>query len=626
MQAALLLTARSPAVALGLAVPSAEEILAATGAGRSRAYELAGRLRKLLPTLLQGPGRPPAAADHPNPTGETLAAQGVTRDVLSFLMANPGCAQVGKKRDYYSAPFRAFIIELRHRHDETLSTEMFANACGIRSSTLKMWLAPNQQFTKEAPLEGARPDAQTTTTRTPVTATAARIATVVAEWERWSGNFSAFVAYLQRELRLPMGKQLISSILIAHGQRLPKRRQGRSPDEVALRGAFETFFPNAQWVGDGKTVVVKINEQPIALNLELNVDASSSAWVGLSVRDEEDSQAVIEAFRQGIETTGAAPMAELFDNKAANHTPQVEAELGSSGTLIIPATRGRAQNKAHVEGAFGLFAQEVPELRLDTNKGPKQTAKQLLRLVATVMARMINHRPRRDRSGRSRYQLHQRKPTPEEHQAAKDALEERARRQELRRQTAQRRQRPEVKAFLDEQFDTIGIPDPKRYHRLALGRYPLGVLCDAFAIFKAKLDTGTIPEGCDPPRYLRGIVVNLLAQREQEAMTHYLYELRSNARDHVLAALRREQQDIAERAGGLLDTVATYVRNALESDRVIDSHFWVCAATDMIRAADHQANALYRRAAAVVQTAFKATPKIRQSILLALADSLVPVS
>ncbi len=620
LTAALLLAGREPARALGLASPAAADILAATGAGRSQAYVLADRLLQLLPSLHQRPGRPPVSQG--TPPQELEAAYDVAREVIGYLKSAPGSARAGETRDYYSESFRAFILQLYHRYAAKLSVEAFASACRIPHTTFKTWLASPRRATETNP-----PKAETVgedqATAPPTNATAARIATVVAEWQRWRGSFCAFVHYLQRELNVPMGRDLINSILQTHCGRRPKRRPRRSPDEVALRGAFETFFPNAQWVGDGKTVVVTIDDAPIAINLELNVDASSGAWVGLSVSNEEDSQAVIDAFNQGVQTTGTAPLAELLDNKAANHTEQVEGELADAGTLIIRATLGRAQNKAHVEGAFGLFSQAIPELRLDTTKGPRDTAKQLLQLIATVMARVINRRPRRDRAGQSRFDLHQRTPTPQEHAAAKAALEERARQQEQRRQTQEQRQSPEVKAFLDEQFATLGIQDPKRYHRLALGRYPIEVLCDAIAIFKSKMDSKTIPEGCDPPRYLLGIAKNICLLREMEALTHHLYVLRCRAKDHVIAALQQKLSTLEARAEKQSDTVVAIARMALDSDRAIERYFWVHAACALIRKAGQHARQLYLRAAAVVRTAFKVAPTIRQSILLSLADSLV---
>lgn len=93
----------------------------------------------------------------------------------------------------------------------------------------------------------------------------------------------------------------------------------------------------------------------------------------------------------------------LVDNRPSNHTPEVDAALGD--TMRIDATPGRAQNKAHVEGAFGLFAQKVPPIEIDTTDS-RALARSLVLLVATTFFRALNRAPRRDRGGVSRADLY----------------------------------------------------------------------------------------------------------------------------------------------------------------------------------------------------------------------------
>ena len=110
---------------------------------------------------------------------------------------------------------------------------------------------------------------------------------------------------MRRDHRLELGTTLIANILFEYGLRIPARRDGRSRDDEALRKSFETFFPGAQWVGDGKQLAIVIDGKTFHRNLELIVDAASAAAVGISVRDEEDSAAVVQAFAQGVAATGA---------------------------------------------------------------------------------------------------------------------------------------------------------------------------------------------------------------------------------------------------------------------------------------------------------------------------------
>ena len=164
-------------------------------------------------------------------------------------------------------------------------------------------------------------------------------------------------------------------------------------------------------MGDGSPITVQVASEPFTFNVELMVDPCSGAVTGASVRDNEDGEAVVEAFRDGVVTTGAAPLAVLLDNKPSNHTDAVVEALDPA--TVVPATLGRPQNKAHVEGAFGLFQQVAPVLAL-VALTPKALARQLLESVVTTWARTLNHRPRAARDGRSRVELHRESATPEQ--------------------------------------------------------------------------------------------------------------------------------------------------------------------------------------------------------------------
>ncbi len=102
-----------------------------------------------------------------------------------------------------------------------------------------------------------------------------------------------------------------------HGLRKKKRRRGRRPDDKALRGQLETFFPGAQWSGDGSPLSLTVDGVAYTFNLELDVDTHTGALVGMSLRDNEDGASVTEAFADGVATTGAAPIALLLATAAA---------------------------------------------------------------------------------------------------------------------------------------------------------------------------------------------------------------------------------------------------------------------------------------------------------------------
>jgi len=364
--------------------PTASSVVDALGASRSRAYAARDRLANELPALVRGPGRP---VEEPAEAPDTSA---ITAKTLDFVMRHPGCVHRGEQRTRYAASFRLFALEQTEAHPE-LELPVLARAMSIPPGTLKDW-----QRGGNAAVE-LREQTNLAEARDP--ATEPRIAAVVAAFRGWHGDFLSFCEHVQLHLRIPFGVALIRRILEAEGVRIPRRRRGRSPDEEALRGQFETFFAGFQWVGDGTPLTIEVDGVTYTFNLELMVDAQTGAVTGMSLRDEEDGAAVVEAFEDGVATTGAAPMALLLDNRPSNHTEEVDDALGD--TVKVAATPFRPQNKAHAEGGFGLFRQTVPELRLSRLE-PEHLARDVLVLVATTWVRTLNHRPRRDRGNKSR--------------------------------------------------------------------------------------------------------------------------------------------------------------------------------------------------------------------------------
>lgn len=619
--AAVLLAARLLGEPLGLELPPAKAILAAAGVTRSRAYEAAAQVVDFSSRLEPRVGRPPAQTEPPPRPRDSEA---VSRAVLGFVMTHPGCVHGHGERQRYGDSFRRFLVELRAEH-AALSIEDFAASAAVPLGTLRSWLMATSSETAADPAGAAAavPDAAVLAPSASPSLTTANIDTVLGAYRGWCGGFRDFCEHIQRELRIGWGRDTIAQVLELHGVRRPQRRGGRSPDELALRGSFQTFFPGAQWVGDGMSMPVTIGSEVLKLNFELQCDAFSGAFVGISIRDAEDSAAVIESFQDGIATTGAAPLAELLDNKPSNHTPEVDTVLGD--TLRIRSTVQRPQNKAHVEGAFGLFSTTAPPLELDLAASAQQIAAQVLGLVTTTWARAMNHRPRPGRGGSSRAQLYAIEPTDEQIAAARRALEERRRRQELARQTLEARQRPDVRAFLDAAFDRLGLSDPERHVRLAISRYPLDPIIAGVAIFESKQRTASLPDGVDA-RYLLGIVRNVHEQREGELVAEALLRLRRQARDIALERLSSEQIKLRATNRPTRDILAVLVDHALLCERALDRTFWLDALASFVSDAPNERDDRYRAAARFIHATFRAEPRRREHAVRVLAERFVPLA
>lgn len=613
LTAGLLLAATESSRRLDLPHATVDAILAATDATRSRAYELRDALLEHLPSLQRASGRP-RAPQAPDPDVDALAATTTLR-MLRFVMARPGCVRSPEEgRATYTDAFRQKVVELCVEN-EHLPRMRFADAVLVPLDTLEDWMRPDRA--ESVPQERSSNEQATESNR------GGAPEVVVAEWKNWHGSFGDFCTHLNEHCRIAFKRTLIGNILRARGARTPEQRGGRSRDERALRGAFETFFPNAQWVGDGTKLSVHLCGQTFDFNLELMVDPYSGGFVGAAVGDTEDGKAVTDAWSDAKRTTNGAALALLLDNKPSNHTPDVDDAI--DGALRIRATVARAQNKAHVEGGFGLFKQSVPEMRVDGDN-LRGIARSIVSLVVMTYFRAVNRRPRADRNGRSRVEIHGESPTPEQIAQARSALAERCRRQDLARRTLQARQQPAIRKLLDEAFAELALLDPERSVRVATGAYPLSAIVDGIATFKAKRAAGTLPEGADA-RYLLGIVRNIAQQDELDQLREELLRERIKAHDKALADLLLERQRIAGTARDLVTELNELIDHAMDTQRQIDRMYWLLAVVDLVRA--QQANKhveLARTVTRRVNTAFRITPDERKASIRFLIDRIVPLS
>jgi len=610
--AGLLLISIPLLAAHNLPHPTATAAIEAMGVGRSRAYEVKVAIIDALPELVRSPGRPAKPPTSP-PTGET---ETVTRAVAHYVMDHPGCVHGGPQRHRYGDGFRVFVLELCATHRE-LELVAFAEAALIPLGTLKDWLRGGHEAV-EKPEPGNLAAAPRDKAKGP------RIESILAAYENWEGDFRSFCDHVQLQLRIPWGRTTISGILHAHGLRKQKHRKGRRPDEKATRGQFETFFGGSMWSADGSPLTVTIDGVTYTFNLELNVDTHTGALVGMSLRDHEDGAAVVDAFVDGVTTTGAPPIAQLLDNRPSNHTDEVMQALGD--TMKIRRTQGRPQNGAHVEGAFGLFQQMAPGIVLDTTD-EREFARQVFLLVVLTWARTLNHRPQDDKDGRSRVRRYlDDTPTPDEVEAARKALQERHRKQEKARLTRQARLDPVRRQILDLAFDRLGLLDPEGNIRDAIAGFPLDDIIAGIAIFEAGHERGTLPEGVDG-RYLLGIVRNIADEDEGVLFAEKLWQARRDAGDLVLQHLDEQRDEHLEEAADPMDLVKRFVDLAMDTARALDRSFWLRATADTIEDEPKQEHrAMFLVAARRIHATHRVPKKQRNAATRRLAAMIQPIA
>jgi len=617
--AAALLVALDLAKALGCTLPSsAAEAIELAGAKPSQAYEMRGRLREALSDLHQPPGCSPVAAPEPH------RALDVAKAVRDFVMLHPGVVRSRGVRCIYGEAFRRFVVGLFAPDGvaQGMTVEQVADAIGVPMGTLKDWL--------RAPAKGSSHDTHdnhaTSAQLDPLLACAQpQIATLLSEYEAWEGDLSSFCEYARDELRLPFGRTFITDVLTAAGLHRPSSRS--DPHQAPWsRGSMHAPFPGLQWFGDGKQLTIDLRGQRFLFNLEANVDAASNAVVGARVTDTEDAQAVIGAFRDGLQTTeGQPPLAVTLDNRPSNFAPQIDDAL--SCTELLRATPGRGQAKAPVEGAFGLFEQSLPAPIVIGGETDKDIARAFAQQVVTAFFRGRNGRPRRKLAGLTPAQAYdQSSPSPEQINEARMYILERRRREQIARQTREQRADPVRRNLLGERLVALGIEDPAGEVSLSLCGYSLTAILRGVAIYHGKKELGTLPAKLDPYRYLGGIIRNVDATEHLERTAHHLLELRQRAGDLQLIPLQRQADAILETKSASASASA-FVDAALDATSELAFRFWSSHAREsMCQLAQEQAVPLYCHLTRVISVASRTQRKRREHLIAVLAAAVAPVA
>ncbi len=211
---------------------------------RSWAYTLKDRLLARLPDLVGPTGRPPG------PPTEAAPSE-IATQVLAFLYEHSGAVSGSAQRHTYSRAFTDLVHEIVEAHAD-VPHDALARTLSIPLPTLKDWLradalsgdAGAAADAPDAPPAAASGDAASGETPG-ASRRQAQLATLLDAWKFWDGSFLAFCKHAEDNLHLPFKRQAISTILQGYGVRQRSRRPGRSPDELATRESFETFFPNA---------------------------------------------------------------------------------------------------------------------------------------------------------------------------------------------------------------------------------------------------------------------------------------------------------------------------------------------------------------------------------------------
>lgn len=556
------------ALAIDLTAPVAE-MCRTLGANRTSVYEQLQRLLACLDELAKArPGRPPTAAA-PEPDDERAALR-LTVEVLEYQLQHPGSVVAHRQRTTYADAFRRFVLQRHDRWQGNL--QAFADAVRIPLDTLRDW---RRQDHAEAP---EQQDKQ----RPSVPANAAELTRlIVDEWMRWVGPARPFIGHAAQcfDLATAQIARLMKILGLISSRR---RRPG-----CRYRGSTQTLSPATMLVTDGKWLTLELldSEQTLYFNWQGIVDQATGCDTAAVVTPQEDAVAVRQAYERSVHFLGGlVPDALLHDNKPCYDDAQLRQTLERYGTDMIPATLGRAQNKAILEGAFGLWQQRVGTLRLDDTDDDT-----LLRSAVAEMVRVYtaatNAVPRLELDGRSRLQaLQETCTTAEQRKRDEDFL---AQLKADHRRPRQRQPLPESLQLIEHVFERFDLAshDPSGELRRYLATFSPAAIRRAAAVLAAKLEHHLDRRFAH--RYLAKVIRSEQDELDLERAAEELLELCQ--RQHQDWTQREEQhfQILAQEHPDPAELADAVAQRAAFGGLPLQGAFWNRKLLKLLRQADH---------------------------------------
>jgi hypothetical protein len=615
LQAAVCLVALGILRKLGLTCGvSSAEVSQRLEVARSYAYEQRDRLAALLQ---HGLAEPPA--DPSRETLRKLRLQDITIAVLEYRVRHPGCWIEGG-RTVYSDGVRALVLALAEQHADVEQAD-FAAACRIPLPTFKAWWAERSASSVHAPPSpepATRPPSRHEEEGADAAGFTLEMLRILREYESWNGTLEAFVAHLRDHLGLHYGRVRVTQLL--HLAALRKLLRKPPPPPPVRRSTFRPP-PGVQWTSDGKKVEVIVGGQTFVVAWQPMVDVGSTATVGDAVRPTEDAAGVIEAFQEGIATTGAPPRVLLLDNKAPNHSDALHAALPDE-TMLMHSTPGRAQNKAVIEGAFGLFSQDlggvVAVVDITT---PETIALSVAEAVTHAYSSGRNHRPRRS-DGKSRSDLFREGDrSPETVAAAVEVFRRMKERIDTRSAREAARRDPRVQAQIEHACVRFGFVDDGDLLD-GLRAFPLEAVESAVAIYAAKQAAGSLPLDAGL-RYFGGIIRGVQTGTELRVFEEELVKILESRGQLLADYLERRAAsfaslDLAPHLGAVVDQLLTVPLPAAQT-------FWrhrLAALTATVPTPLH--TSLRRWLCERIRRCFAATKQLRRSLVDDIVRLLTP--
>ena len=553
---------RDHAAAAGLCLEgSVSEICQLAGVNRTQVYEKKKQLVRAFEKVdLPGPGRAPNK-NTPASVRDT-AEWDLQVTLLRYRLDNPGAfvSHPGGPTGYSPAFIRTVLDLL---DDWTGTLERFCELVEVPYQTLGAWKKKDADWPYvPAPVRPV-PELH------PGSSDAVR--EIVEDYAGWQGSLRDFLRHEPRRVDLPPNQ--IRRVLELTGMVRGKKRKS-----LRYRGSTEKARPGLILVTDGKVITVHLTSSGEArdYNWQGMVDQTTACHTAAVVTDTENAEGVHRAFEESARFMGRSPGALVHDNKPI-HKDRKLREAIEPDTTMIPATPGRPENKAVIEGEFGKFEQAVGRIKLD-DSSMESLAKSAVEEIVRAYTAGINHAGRYEFEGLSRLQVLRRAcPDPGKDRAFLENLQ--ARRERLGK--PDRLPTMDVaRGILDEGFAAFELChlDPKGAVRTFLSyRYTPEAIRQGLAIFGTELAKGRL-KSRTAHRYLVKVIQNCqeeLDLREQETQLRKYAEverrglLREQEREHALLIA-----ECREGTGPAYDLALRLSEKAVFGAMVLQRSFW----------------------------------------------------
>jgi len=527
---------------------------------RTQVYERKNQIEDALEqTSLADPGHPicPAACD----SASIEKGIGLHERILQYRLNHPGALIVHAAGNYttYGDGFIRFILDLSDQWEDGL--ERFCEQAQIPYQTVRCWREKDRRQPykpRQARQYLSVPDASEDARR------------IAEDYSVWEGSLRDFFKY--ETGRLNIGPAAIRRVLVIFGM-LP----GRSSKRPRYRGATRRCQPGSILVTDGKTVdaVSIASGQVRSYNWQGIVDQATACHTAVVVTDAETAPAVREAFDGSCQFLGRPPQALVHDNKPIHDDRHLRKHIKKT-TTMIPATPGRGQNKAVIEGEFGKFEQAVGALLFD-DSSKEALIKSAVGEALRAYTAGINHAGRVEFDGKSRQDiLRQACPDPEKDRQFIEQLHA--------AHTGKQRvdalpSRPASRVLLNEGFDRFEIAalDPKGEVRQWLaGRYTTEAIRQGLAIFGVERNKGRL-RNKTAHRYLVKVIQNCQDEIDLRLQEELLREYAEVERSFWLHELEAEYEMLTSRCNGAFpekDLALRLSDNAVFGGLILQRAFW----------------------------------------------------